>query len=236
MLEVYEAHGNAETMMALTENLVLSLCTKLGLEPKHRWKSEDGTEGREFDLTPPWPRHRMIDLVSKQVGEDVSRWDLGDYAKKFSTRPDYGKVRDVGEALLYAFDSIVKLDPTRPQFVTDFPLSVSPLAQRKGPGSQWCDRFELMLGDMELANGFSELNDPDDQRARFENQARLRQLGDEEASPLDEDFLEALEYGMPPAGGLGLGIDRLTMVLTGAESIREVILFPLMRPLEGRGD
>lgn len=230
MLEVYETHGNAETMMALTENLVASICKHLGLEESFE------RNGKKVDLRLPWPRHTMLSLVSEQVGEDVGSWGLDDYKRNLGNKADYSGSRDSGEALVASFDSLVHLDASRPQFVTDFPLSVSPLAQRKEPGSQWCDRFELMMGDMELANGFSELNDPDDQRSRLEGQAQLRKLGDEEALPLDEDFIEALEYGMPPAGGLGIGIDRLTMVLTGVSSIREVILFPLMRPVGGQGD
>ena len=224
MLEAYEAYGNCQRMMDLTEELVEASALAVHPEARGTWA------GKPVDLKRPWPRVRMGDAVTKLAGSDVTNWNLDDFKKAFGGKVRLAELRDPGEALSAVFEALQVLDPTRPCFVTGHPISISPLAQREAPGSPWADRYELFIGDMELANGFSELNDPDDQRTRFEHQARLGAAGDLEAQPADLDYVEALEYGLPPTGGLGLGVDRLTMLVTGAESIREVILFPLLKP------
>lgn len=224
MLEAYEAYADCARMMDLTEILVEGAARAVNGSPSGK------IAGKSVDLSRPWPRLRMADAVSRIAGNDVSGWTLDQFRGAFGGKADLAKARNQGEALVAVFEAVCELDPSRPVFVTGQPISVSPLAQRESPDSPWADRFEVFLGEMELANGFSELNDPADQRRRFEEQALLRAGGDEEAQPVDDDYLEALEYGLPPTGGLGLGLDRLTMLVTGADSIREVILFPLLKP------
>lgn len=227
MLELYQAYGDYEDMMVLTENLVA-----------HAAKAVRGTtvipyQGEMLDLTPPWPRLTMIEAVRKYTGEDFAAVKTDDealaiaqkYGLKIEGTPSWGKI------LSEMFEEHVEQHLMQPHFILDYPIEVSPLAKRKKDNPKLTYRFEAFVACRELANAFSELNDPLDQKERFLAQLAEREAGDEEAHPMDEDFIRALEYGMPPAGGLGIGIDRLIMLLTDKASIRDVILFPTMRPL-----
>ena len=187
---------------------------------------------KTINLTPPWRRLPYLDAIVEvnQVDSSILR-DVGkavELAKslKMHVEPEKGLMT----VLTTLFEETVEPTLIQPTFITDFPLQISPLAKRKTENPELTDRFELFIGGRELANGFSELNDPIDQRQRFEAQVAQRAAGDEEAHHLDEDFLRALEYGMPPTAGEGIGIDRLVMLLTNQASIRDVILFPQLRP------
>lgn len=227
MLECYQAYADYTDMMALVEAMLSGLVHELTGAPGL-------TVGETvLDFTPPWPRVRFVEGLAERAGIDVlTATDEQMRARLVA----HGAGRDEVEALAGArlVDALFKefLEPSlvQPTFVVDYPTPLSPLAKRHRDDPRLTERFELFIQGRELANAFSELNDPDDQRARFEDQVRQRAAGDEEAQPLDEDYLRALEYGMPPTGGLGLGIDRLVMVLAGQPSIRDVILFPAMRP------
>lgn len=188
-------------------------------------------DGQEIRLDRPFRRIRLLDAISDAVGmpietlPDAELWAVCQrYAVDVS--PSASRAKLVDEL----FSTLVQPHLVEPTFVIDYPVEMSPLAKRHRSNPALVERFELFIGGMEIANAFSELNDPIDQRQRFEEQARLRAGGDEEAMVLDEDFLTALEIGMPPTAGLGIGIDRLAMLMTGMPSIRDVILFPLMRP------
>jgi len=191
-------------------------------------------QGTEIDLTPPWPRMRQMDAIAEYTGIDVQRFPDKDSlaaemrANGFEADPKLGRGRLVDDLMKAMFRKGI---PALRQalFLTDYPLDISPLAKlhREVPGL--VERFQPFVGGLELGNAFTELNDPLDQRARFEDQARQREQGDDEAQVLDEDFLEAMEIGMPPTGGVGIGVDRLVMLMADQESIRDVILFPTMR-------
>jgi lysyl-tRNA synthetase class 2 len=193
-------------------------------------------KGRDLDLTPPFRRRAFMDLVSEAVGERVSfdrpLSEIVELARRHGVeaKPDWGLGR-IAEAL---YDELVELEIWEPTFVIDYPKQISPLAREHRDDPNLTERFELVIAGSEYANAFSELIDPVDQRERFVAQAAARAAGDEEAHPIDEDFLRALEYGMPPTGGLGIGVDRLVMLLTDTNHIRDVILFPTLRPEAGR--
>jgi lysyl-tRNA synthetase class 2 len=188
--------------------------------------------GEEVDLAVPWPKRRMIDLVSDTIGREVhpsqSVDDLRKLAEDHGVRwePQWGGGKLVEEL----FGALVEPRIIAPTFVTGHPVEISPLARVDRTDPWLTDRFELFCDSRELANGYSELNDPVEQRMRFEGEQAARDAGDLEAGTVDEDYLRALEYGMPPTGGLGIGIDRLVMMLAGVETIRDVILFPALRP------
>lgn len=225
MLEAYEAYGDHETMMALTERMIAHVAeTVLG-------STQITFQGREIDLTPPWPRLPMLDAIEKYAG--VSLHDVTDDETAREMARKHGLEIDdkatYGQIVTALFEERVEPHLIQPVFITQHPVEVSPLAKRNPKDPRFTDRFEPYINTWEVGNGFSELNDPIDQRARFEAQAALRAAGDEEAHMMDEEFLLALEYGMPPAGGLGIGIDRLVMLLTDSPSIRDVLLFPHMR-------
>lgn len=239
MLEVYEAYSDYRGMRALTEQLVVEAAHAAGArqsqpdgggsspcdDPLHRRLG-----GRELSLSPPFRTARLTDLVSEVAGVDVlGEWDaLPELAQRLDVPLRAGLVR--GAILLEMYEQLVEPTLWEPTFVLDYPADVSPLARRRRDDPRFTERFELIVAGRELANAFSELNDPLDQRERFEEQARQRAAGDDEAFVLDEDFLEAIEMGMPPTGGLGIGVDRLVMLLTDAPAIRDVLLFPTMRP------
>ncbi|MBX6377465.1 MAG: lysine--tRNA ligase [Clostridia bacterium] len=226
MLECYQAYADCRDMMALCEEMLPAVAAAAVGEARFRW------QGQSIDLEPPWPRVSMVEAVRAETGIDILALEDDAQARRLAAEaglevaPDATRSQVI-EALV---DRFVQPGLVRPTFLIDHPVEISPLARRKPGEPALADRFELIVAGMELANAFSELNDPIDQRERFEAQARERARGNEEAHPVDEDFLLALEYGMPPAGGLGIGIDRLVMLLSGLPSIRDVILFPLMRP------
>jgi len=225
-IELYQAYADYNDMMSLCESLI-SGCAKelLGAAVIEY-------QGTKVDLTPPWRRLSMSDAVKNNTGADFSDCtdeEAAELAKKINLNTDK-KTR--GEILYAAFEAFVEDKLTGPVFITGYPVEVSPLA-KKMAGAPWLtERFELFITGREMANAFSELNDPEDQRERFLEQARQRAMGDEEAHVMDEEFINALEYGMPPTGGMGIGIDRLVMLLTDSCSIRDVILFPTMKPKE----
>ena len=226
MLEAYQAYTDIEGMMELTESMISNAAQEV-LGTLHI-----EYQGESIDMTPPWPRRTMIDLTSEAAGEDVSfgreSRDLGALCDKneIPVEPEWGK----GKLITELFEKLVEHDLTGPVFVTEYPAETSPLARRKSTEPDLTERFELIVTGREIANAFSELTDPVDQRERFEKQVQAKAAGDDEAMGFDEDYLRAMEYGMPPAGGLGVGIDRLVMLLTDSTSIRDVLLFPAMRP------
>lgn len=227
MAEIYVAYKDYEWMMAFTEQMFADVARAVtGGDTKVTQK-----DGTVLDFTPPFARLSMFDSIKQFTQIDVSQMnedELRITAKKLSIDLEPGA--GAGKIIDEIFSEKVEGNLIQPTFITDYPLSMSPLAKSHRTKPGLVERFELMVNGQELANAFSELNDPIDQRNRFEEQARLRGKGDEEAMVLDEDFLRALETGMPPTAGLGFGIDRLTMIMTGEESIRDVVLFPAMRP------
>ena len=226
-IELYQAYANIDDMMALCENLFYTCAMDLFGTGKIEY------QGEPVDLTPPWRRLTMTDAVKQYTGADFSNCtdaEATELAKSIGLNPEKPMTR--GELLYLAFDAFVEDKLNAPTFITGYPVEVSPLA-KKDPDAPWLtERFEAFVTAREMANAFSELNDPDDQRDRFMQQAKARAQGDEEAHVMDEDYLTALEYGMPPTGGMGIGIDRMVMLLTNSYSIRDVILFPTMKPRE----
>jgi lysyl-tRNA synthetase class 2 len=227
MLELYQAYADFEDMMQITEDL-LSMVVREVLGTLQVPYGE-----QVIDFSPPWPRMTMLEAVQKYTGEDFSHFnDQEAYRQAGKLGLEVPAGAPWGAVLNEVFEAFVEEHLVSPTFVTGHPVEVSPLAKRNQDNPRLTDRFELFIISWEIANAFSELNDPLEQRGRFEQQLKERERGDEEAHMLDEDFLLALEYGMPPAGGLGIGIDRLVMILTNCPSIRDVILFPTMRPRE----
>ena len=228
MLEVYQAYADYEDMMELTETLVSSAARAVG----GSMRIERG--GETIDLTPPWPRVSMKELIESETGIDIERTDELDALRDAVRAADLSEVDCAGApswAVLVDDIWSARVEPKliQPVIVIDYPTALSPLAKKKSDGDAFVERFEAFVGATEVANAFSELNDPVDQLSRFEDQQRARELGDEEAQPIDLDFVRALEHGMPPTGGMGLGIGRVVMMLTGASHLREVKLFPHMR-------
>ncbi|MEO7836372.1 MAG: lysine--tRNA ligase [Acidimicrobiales bacterium] len=226
MVELYEAYADYGDMMAVTEELVASLATELCGSTKLSYG------GRELDLTPPWRRATLTELVEEHAGVRVDI-DMGPSRLRAVAEKHGVAVDDSwgpGKLVLEIYEKTTEAELWGPVFVCDYPAEVSPLARahRSKPGL--AERFEAIVAGRELANAFSELVDPDDQRTRFEEQAAARLAGDDEAMVIDDDFLRALEYGLPPTGGLGIGIDRLVMLLADAPHIRDVLLFPTLRP------
>jgi lysyl-tRNA synthetase class 2 len=231
MLEYYQAFADVHDMMTLTESLMSGAVAAV------RGETACEYQGQRLDFTPPWPRLSMLEAVSEKVGEPVHDLDPRRLARLaaahgIETRPGVG----AGGLLDALFGELVQPGIVRPTFVVDFPAEVSPLARVSRENPAVVERFELLVAGVELANAFSEQNDPEAQRQAFEQQMARRARGDEEAQMMDEDYVRALEYGMPPTGGVGIGIDRLVMLLTDARSIRDVILFPQLRPEEGRAE
>src|SRR5713226_2771550 len=224
MLELYQAYTDVEGMMELTEALVIHLVERVKGTPTIQY------QGREITFSRPFKRIEMAEAVSQVVDEDLLKADvpmLEGLIKKYNIEPKPGL--GWGGLVAELFEELVQDTLVQPTFVLGHPVEVSPLARRRTSDPRLTDRFELFIAGEEMANAFSELNDPDDQRTRFEDQARARAAGDEETHPMDEDFLTALEYGFPPTGGMGMGIDRLVAILTDQPSIRDVILFPSLR-------
>lgn len=225
LLELYQAYGDYETVMKLTEEVIAAVATEVLGTTRITY------QGKEIDLTPPWRRITMVDAVKQYSGIDFSGIDSVEEARKAadSIGVHYEKTQGVGAILNAVFEDKVEEHLLQPTFIVRYPTEISPLAKRCQDDPQFTDRFEGFIFCREIANGFSELNDPIDQKERFLAQVAQRESGDSEAHMMDEDFVTALEYGMPPTGGLGIGIDRLAMFLTDSYSIRDVILFPHMR-------
>ena len=226
MLEAYQAYADYNDMMKLVEGVVGHICGEVLGETSLTY------QGQGIDMRPPWRRISLLDAIAEYAHVDPQR-----LLDAESTRALCGELRlPASEALHLStllnniFEAYVEPHLIQPTFVIDYPTAISPLAKRKPDNPDLVERFEPFIAGQEIGNAFSELNDPLDQRRRFEEQARERAAGDEEAHPMDEDYVRALEYGMPPTGGLGIGIDRLVMLLTDSASIRDVILFPQMRP------
>ena len=229
-VELYQSYADFNDMMDLFEELLSGAAMKILGTYKCTW------QGCDIDLTPGWERLTMAEAVKKYVGVDFMAIedDAEAVAAAKAAGVDMDKVEPTwGHALYESFDQLVEEKLIQPTFITMHPVDVSPLAKRSPKDSRLTERFELFICRSEMGNAFSELNDPIDQKQRFLKQVELRAKGDDEAGMMDDDFINALEYGMPPTGGLGIGIDRCVMLLTGASSIRDVILFPTMKPLNG---
>lgn len=226
MAELYQAYADYRDMMDLVENLYSQVA---------EWvlrSTQINYQGEKIELAPPWQRITMREAILDRTGIDIK--EIRDHAELQRAVEDNGLHVDPqptwGKLVEELFEEYVQPGLIQPTIIMDFPLEVSPLAKKKPDEPGFVERFEFFIAGLECGNAFSELNDPLDQRERFAQQARAQQQGDDEAQPLDEDFLLALEHGMPPTGGMGFGIDRMTMLFTDQSSIREVILFPLLRP------
>lgn len=232
-IEVYQAYGDYNDMMTTVEEVIVTAAQSV-LETL-----EVNYQGQSVDLSPPWRRITMQDAVKEQTGLDFSQFKSLEEAKKAAKTAGIKEIDDcdsIGRLLNEAFEQTVEATLIQPTFITDYPVEISPLAKphRSKPGL--VERFELFIVGRETANGFSELTDPIDQRQRFEAQAARKAAGDLEAHDIDEDFVTALEYGLPPTVGMGMGIDRLVMLLCDCASIRDVIAFPLLKPEVSTGE
>ena len=228
-IELYEAYADFHDMMDIAEGILSTAAQDILGSYQVNWL------GVDIDLTPGWPRLTMIDAVKQYVGVDFDAISDDEEACKAVEAVGIdmeGCERTWGTALYEAFDQRVEEKLVQPTFITMYPVEVSPLTKRSPKDPRLTERFELFINHCEFANAFSELNDPIDQRGRFEHELALRDMGNDEAGMMDEDFINALEYGLPPTGGMGIGIDRCVMMLTNSDSIRDVILFPTMKPLE----
>jgi lysyl-tRNA synthetase class 2 len=230
MMECYQAYADYNDMMTLTEEMIFSIAEELD-------KTKLVYQGHEIDLTPPWRRVTLREALIEHTGIDIEecgdleslKGAIAEKGLRVDEKPTWGKLVD---ELISEYVEPSLIEPT---FLIDYPREISPLAKAKPDAPHLVERFEPFIGGLELGNAFSELNDPVEQRERFEEMERMRRAGDEEAQRLDEDFLIALEYGMPPTGGLGIGVDRLVMLFTDSASIRDVILFPALRPKKHKG-
>lgn len=225
-IETYQAYGDIEDVIDQTEQIVAACAMASYGSMKFTY------EDTEIDVTPPWPRLTMAEAVKKYTGEDFDACKTVEDARAIADKlhVEYGEFDGFGKILSACFDAYVEEHLIQPVHITKHPIEVSPLSKLDPKDPRYTIRFESYIYGRELANGFSELNDPIDQRKRFELQVEERKHGDDEAHPIDEDFLTALEYGMPPTGGLGIGLDRLFMLMTNSVSIRDVLLFPAMKP------
>ena len=226
-IELYQAYANYEDIMELTENLIAYMAEEATGSTKVTY------QGKEIDFKPPWKRMTMIDCVKEYSGVDFNEIETDEealaIAKEKGIEITPGMRR--GEVISAFFEEFGEDKLIQPTFITKHPVEISPLAKRSKEDPRLTDRFEAFANGWELANAFSELNDPIDQKGRFLDQLRKKELGDDEACDMDEDFINALEVGLPPTGGLGIGVDRVVMLLTDSASIRDVILFPTMKPI-----
>ncbi len=228
MLELYSAYEDYHDMMDIVEEIFTKTANKVLGTMKITY------QGQEIDLTPSWKRITMIDSIKEVTGVDFNEINSDEEAVKLAESKGL-KVEETkrtrGDIISMFFDEYVEETLIQPTFVYDYPVEISPLAKRKKEDERLTERFEVFIGGREYGNAFSELNDPIDQYERFKKQVEAREAGDEEAGMMDEDYINALEIGLPPTGGLGIGIDRLVMLLTDQASIRDVLLFPTMKPL-----
>ncbi len=227
LLELYQAYADYDDIMSLTEQIIAQTAQEVLGTTKITYQTQ------EIDLTPPWPRISMTDAVKKYGGVDFAAVKTVAEARSVADRlgVKYESKQGIGGILNNVFEEVAEKHLIQPTFIIGYPTEISPLAKRNKDNPEITDRFEAFIFGREIANGFSELNDPIDQKERFVGQVAQRESGDDEAHMMDEDYVTALEYGMPPTGGLGIGIDRLVMFFTDNYSIRDVILFPHMRPL-----
>jgi lysyl-tRNA synthetase class 2 len=223
-VEIYKAYSDMEGMMELAENLIKYVTFECTGGYEGEWK------GTNIDLSKPWKRIHMVDAIKQACNIDFFKPMTLDEAKKLAKEHNIEVEAhfEVGHIINAFFEKYVEDTLIEPTFVYGHPIEISPLA-KKSTDERFTERFEIFIGGNEFGNAFTELNDPIDQRERFENQLKERSLGNDEANEMDEDFVEALEYGMPPTGGIGIGIDRLIMFITRSDSIREIILFPHMK-------
>ena len=230
MIELYQAFADYNDMMELTENMVAEVCKKVNGTTKVTY------QGTEIDFMPPWRRITMVDAVKEYAGVDFNEIKSDEEAQAIAKEKhlEFPKPLNTvtkGEVLNMLYEEFCEQHMIQPTFIIDYPVEISPLTKKKRGNEMFTERFEGFVFGRELCNAYSELNDPIVQRERFAQQAKERELGDDEAYMIDEEFMSALETGMPPTGGLGIGIDRLVMFLTDSASIRDVILFPTMKPL-----
>ena len=227
-MELYSAYDDYNDMMNITEEIFSTIAKDIFGTTKINYQET------EIDLTPSWKRITMIDSIKEVTGIDFNKIESDEEAleivKKLEIEYDENKITR-GELINLVFEEKVEKTLINPTFICDYPVEVSPLTKRKKEDPRLTERFELFINGGEYANAYSELNDPIDQYERFKKQLEAREAGDEEANMLDEDFITALEYGMPPTGGLGIGIDRMIMLFTNSASIRDVLFFPTMKPL-----
>ncbi|MGL4739776.1 MAG: lysine--tRNA ligase [Sarcina sp.] len=230
-IELYEAYADYNDMMEITENMVAEVCTAVNGGTKVSY------EGTEIDFKPPWRRVTMVDAVKEHSGIDFNIINSNEEAQAIAKEHNLEFPKDLkhvtkGEVLNMLFEEYAESKLIQPTFIIDYPVEISPLTKKKRGNEDFTERFEGFVYGRELCNAYSELNDPIVQKARFDQQANERELGDDEAYMVDEEFMSALETGMPPTGGLGIGIDRLIMFLTDSSSIKDVILFPTMKPVK----
>jgi len=244
MLEAYQAYTNYEGIMNLTQEAITSAAVAVNGSPKSKWTVNEGEQETVHELDwSNWQRFTMREAIIKFWPEkagappEMSDFLSGEAVKKLIDRFNaahahmaYDPAAPVGKNIASLFEAVAEEHLMQPTVIYEFPTAVSPLSKQKPDEPDWTERFEIYAGQMEISNGFSELNDPEDQRRRFEAQLQERERGDEEAHQMDEDYIRALSYSMPPAGGVGIGIDRLAMLFTDSHTIRDVILFPLLRP------
>lgn len=238
MLEFYQAYADYRVVMDLTQQLIIQAAKDVTGGTKAKWGEQ------EIDFAEAnWRRLTMREAIIQYWPEDAgAKPNMLDFANRDSIKAlvqrfnsghshmPFDPNEPAGKTVANLFEAVAEEHLTQPTIIHEFPTAVSPLSKQKADEPDWTERWEIYIGQMEISNGFSELNDPEDQRRRFEQQLSERARGDEEAHQMDEDYIRALSYGMPPAGGVGVGIDRLTMLLTNSQSIRDVILFPLLRP------
>ena len=229
LMEAYLAYSDLEGMMDLTENMFQTIAKEVTHKMDYKWC------GYDISLEGPWKRVSMTDAIKEQTGIDFKEITEVDKALALAEEhniPVEEHEKTVGHIINLFFEKYVEETLIQPTFLYGHPVEISPLTKRNPEDPRFVDRFELFIGGKEFANAYTELNDPIDQLARFEEQLKERDLGNDEANDIDMDFIEALEYGMPPAGGIGYGIDRLCMLFTEQDTIREVILFPTMKTLK----
>jgi lysyl-tRNA synthetase class 2 len=238
MLEFYQAYTDYRGVMDLMEQLIIQAVKDVAGGTKTKW-GEQEIDWSEENWRRMTMREAIIEYWPERAGDKPSIADFASHqsvkalVERFNAAHShmaYDPNESAGKTIANLFEAVAEEHLVQPTIIYEFPTAVSPLSKQKADEPDWTERWEIFIGQMEIANGFSELNDPEDQRRRFEQQLRERERGDEEAHQMDEDYIRALSYGMPPAGGIGLGIDRLTMLLTNSQSIRDVILFPLLRP------